>query len=96
METEKVREKGWSRKPRGCVWDCPGVCVGGIFEITQRSAPGLRSPTDRSGTSSPRVKRETTLSIKCRESGMRIWSREEWGHWFKCRGGGGVSKNCAS
>lgn len=47
METEKVREKGWSRKPRGCVWDCPGVCVcvgGGIFEITQRSAPGLRSP----------------------------------------------------
>lgn len=52
METEKVREKGWSRKPRGCVWDCPGVGVG-IFEITQRSAPGLRSPTDRSGTSSP-------------------------------------------
>lgn len=46
METEKVREKGWSRKPRGCVWDCPGVCVcvGGIFEIIQRSAPGLRSP----------------------------------------------------
>lgn len=54
METEKVREKGWSRKPRGCVWDCPGVGGGGaIFKITERSAPGLRSPTDKSGTPSP-------------------------------------------
>lgn len=94
---EKVREKGWSRKPRGCVWDCPGV-VGGSLRSHRGQLLGFSLPLIGQGPhpQATRVKRETTLSIKCRESGMRTWSREEWGPWLKCRGGGGVSENCAS
>lgn len=67
---EKVREKGWSRKPRRCVWDCPGV-VGGSLRSHRGQLLGFGLPLIGQGPhpQATRVKRETTLSIKCRESG---------------------------